>query len=395
MLKGYKIRIYPTPKQEQLFMTHINGCRFVWNWALAQQKQAYQDNKKCLKAFDMINQLSELKQQPEYKWLYDISNASCQIVCRDMYKAYERFFQKLSRLPKFKSKKRQKLNFPVRSDAVYFIDSKYVNIEKVGHVKYKSDIIFVNGKHKEKIYNSRIKQLNGKWFICFVREVENQDHGELNNYDMGIDVGIKNTITAIYGDNVVTFPNINHGHTLKRLKKKLRYYQRILSRKIRMNMRGHHHIETNNIKRIKAKIHSVSERLRGIRLNYLHHCSRYCTSLKPQHLGIEHLEVRRLLRRKTRRHVHHQKRYSRLNGLIWEQCFGLLLYQLAYKAQEYGTEVIIAPASYPSSQTCSHCGFVHKKLKLGDRTYTCPSCGFTIDRDLNAAINLMRYRVSI
>ena len=197
MLKGYKIRIYPTSKQEQLFFNHINGCRFVWNWALAQQQQEYRDNKKCLTAFDMINRLAQLKQQTEYKWLYDISNASCQIICRNMAKAYDRFFHKLSKLPKFKSKKKQKLCFPVRPDSVYFIESKYINVEKIGHIKYKSDFVFKNGKRQEKIYNAYIKQTDGKWFLCFVREVENQDYSELNNYNMGIDVGIKTTITAI------------------------------------------------------------------------------------------------------------------------------------------------------------------------------------------------------
>ena len=110
MLKGFKIRIYPTKDQEQKFRNHIGACRFIWNYMLAYQEENYANGGKYLSAFDMMNLLSPMKKLNEYTWLNEISSASLTVVCRDVDKAYKAFFKKTRKHPRFKSRKRSKFN---------------------------------------------------------------------------------------------------------------------------------------------------------------------------------------------------------------------------------------------------------------------------------------------
>ena len=117
---------------------HIGACRFIWNYMLDLQEQRYRDGEKHLSCFDTMKQLVLLKRQEEYQWIYGVSNATLQLICIDLSKAYDKFFRKQSKPPKFKSRKRSSSNFPVRADGVWFSVSQ-VHIEKLGKVKYKCD----------------------------------------------------------------------------------------------------------------------------------------------------------------------------------------------------------------------------------------------------------------
>ena len=118
MIKSYKIRIYPTKEQEQLMWKHIGSCRYIWNYMLALQEERYRQGEKHLFAYDMINILKPLKNDGEHEWLYEVSNASLQTVCKDLDKAYKSMFKKVAKRPRFKSRKYSKPSFPMRSDAV-------------------------------------------------------------------------------------------------------------------------------------------------------------------------------------------------------------------------------------------------------------------------------------
>lgn len=135
MIKSYKIRIHPTKEQENLMWKHINDCRYVWNYMLELQENRYAQGEKHLPAYDMIKQLTPLKNDGEHNWLYEVSNSSLQEVCKDLDFAYKEFFKKMRKHPKFKSRKKAKLSFPTRCNAIYFLDGR-VNIERIGKVKY-------------------------------------------------------------------------------------------------------------------------------------------------------------------------------------------------------------------------------------------------------------------
>ncbi|SHH39493.1 helix-turn-helix domain-containing protein, partial [Tepidibacter thalassicus] len=137
MIRGLIIRLYPTKQQEVLMYKHIGSMRFVYNWALAKQIENYKKYGKRLSVTELGKELTKLKKTEEYKWLYEVSNATLKEAIRDLDKAYENFFNG-SGFPKFKSKKKSEPKFYSRYDKIYFKED-VVNLEKIGKVKYKAD----------------------------------------------------------------------------------------------------------------------------------------------------------------------------------------------------------------------------------------------------------------
>lgn len=377
MIKGFKIRLYPTKEQEQLMWKHIGCCRFIWNYMLALQEERYRGGEKHLSGFDMNNLLRPLKNDGEHEWLKEVSNASLQRSCGDLSDAYGRGFKKIARFPKFKCKKKSKAAYPVRCDGVNFIDTNSVKIEKLGKVRYKTDFDFPKGRGV-KFSNPRISNKNGKWFLSFGMECENQAP-ELNDYSMGIDLGIKEAMVVAYGGEQLVFHNINKSRKVKQLKWRMKHLQRSISRKYEANKQGNAFIKTNNIARQEGKLRKMYSRLTGIRMNYIHQSTHQLVSLLPYRAVMEDLNVQGMMKNKH------------LSKAIQEQCLYEIIRQMKYKCEWNGIEFIQADRFYPSSKTCSNCGCVHKGLTLKDRTFICPECGFTIDRDYQAALNLSRY----
>ena len=375
MIKSYKVRLYPTQQQEELMWKHIGSCRFIWNYMLDKQNTLHEQGEKHLSAFDMINLLKPLKNDGEHEWLYDVSNSSLCHTCQDLQKAYEKFFRKQGGFPKFKRKKKSKNSFPVR-EAVWF-DGKTVHVEKVGKIKYKTDFDLPIG-NGNKFSNPRITYKSNKWILSLGVECENQVY-ELTDKAMGIDLGIKDLAVVSYGDEQIVFHNINKSKKVRNLKRKLRHTQRTISRKYEANRQGNSFVKTNNIIKEEEKLRRLYDRLTNIRNNYLHQTAHTLVSLFPYRIVMEDLNVKGMMKNR------------RLAKAIAEQCFSEFIRQMQYKSAWYGIEFVQADRFYPSSKTCSQCGCIKKDLKLRDRTYVCNECGFTIDRDYNAAINLMRY----
>ena len=377
MLKGFKIRIYPTKEQEQILWRHIGVCRFVWNWALDYQMTYYQNNGKHLSAFSMINLLKPLKNDGEHGWLYDISSTSLQIVCRDLNNGLQGCFKKQNRYPKFKSRKRSKPNYPVRASRLYF-RNVFVVVEKLGKVKYKTDFDIPQGRDVAKFYNARISFNGFKWFLSFAMECENQAP-TLTDKTMGIDLGVKELAIVACGEEQKTFHNINKSKKMKQLEKKIKHKQRSVARKYEANKVGNTYHKTNNIIREELEIRRLRKRQSDIRHNYIHQVTHELVSMLPRTVVMEDLNVSGMMKN---RH---------LSKAVQEQCFYEFIRQMKYKCEWNGIEFIQVDRFYPSSKTCSNCGTIKKDLKLSDRTFVCPDCGFTIDRDYNAALNLMRY----
>ena len=376
MIKSFKVRIYPTKSQEALIWKHIGSCRFIWNYMLSEQEKLYDLGERHLSAFDMINLLKPLKNDGEHEWLYEVSNTSLQIACQDLDKAYKSFFKKQSGFPKFKSRKRSKPNYPICATGFYFSEGK-VQIQKLGKVKYKTDFDLPQGRDA-KFSNPRISFINGKWILTFGMECENQTP-ELTEKKVGIDLGIKDLAVVAIDNESAVFHNINKSRSVRKLKRKIIYLQRSISRKYEQNRVGHKYFKTNNILRQEIKLRRLHARLSNIRSNYIHQCTHYIVSKLPCRVVMEDLNVSGMMKN------------EHLSKAIQEQCFFEFIRQMKYKCEWNGIEFIQVSRFYPSSKTCSNCGCIKHDLKLSDRTYSCSECGFVIDRDLNAAINLMKY----
>ena len=378
MIRSFKIRLFPTKEQEELMWKHINGCRYIYNLMLEKQINNYENNEKYLSSFTMNKMLTIIKRQNDLTWLNEISARSLQIVCSDLNRVFQRFFNKTGGFPKFKSKKRCKSAFPVKAQTLYFIDRNDLRIENFGKIKYKTDYVFKYGLRQIKALNARISRTNGKWMLSFGMECENQAP-ILTDKPMGIDLGIKETMVVAYGNESIIFHNINKSKKVRELKKRIRNLQRVISRKYESNRVGNKYIKTNNIIKLENKLRKLHARLNGIRYNYIHQCTHKLISSLPCRVVMEDLNVMGMMK----------NRY--LSKAIQEQCFYEIIRQMKYKCEWNGIPFIQADRFYPSSKTCSCCGAINKRLTLSDRTFICPECGFVIDRDYQAALNLMRY----
>lgn len=375
MIKSFKIRLYPTREQEKLMWKHVGASRYIWNYMLAHQQELHSSGDKRLSGFDMINLLKPLKAESEHTWLAEVSSSALCHVCRDLDKAYKSFFKKTSGFPKFKSRKRSKPNFPIR-ETLYFKDG-FAVIEKLGRVKCKSDFDLPQGRGN-KFTNPRIANANGKWILSFGTECENQAQ-ELTDVSMGIDLGVKDLAVVEFNKTKLVFHNINKSKQVRILKRKIRHTQRTISRKYERNRRGNRYVKTNNIVRTETNLRKLHIRLANIRSNYLHQTTHSLIKLLPKRVVMEDLNVKGMMKNKH------------LSKAIQEQGFAEFIRQMQYKCEWNGIEFIQADRFYPSSKTCSRCGNVKTNLRLKDRVYVCDECGFTIDRDYNAAVNLSRY----
>ena len=167
---------------------------------------------------------------------------------------------------------------------------------------------------------------------------------------------------------------------VKKLEKRLRRLQRKVSRKYQNNKEGSTFVKTCNIIKLENQIKLLQRRLSNIRKNYLHQTTTSIVKTKPRRIVIEDLNVSGMMKN---RH---------LSKAIQKQGFYEFRRQLEYKCKRKGIELVISDRFFPSSKTCSNCGTINKDLKLSDRIFNC-GCGFSIDRDLNASINLANYNI--
>ncbi|KOC49993.1 MULTISPECIES: RNA-guided endonuclease InsQ/TnpB family protein [Clostridium] len=378
MILAKKIRLYPTEIQEQKLWQSVGTARFIYNWTLNKQQENYKNGGKFIKDGDLRKEITLMKKTDEYKWLNEVSNNVAKQAVKDCCNAYKNFFKGLSDKPRFKSRKKSKPSF-YNDNVKLKVKPKLVNIEKVGWIKTKEQIP-INVKYT----NPRIS-FDGKYWYISVGIDKEKPKVELTNESIGIDVGIKDLAIC---SNGMTFENINKSKEVKRLKKTLKRKQRKVSRKYEMNKikkGGENRCQykkTNNIIKLEKDIKLLHRRLSNIRNNHIHQATNKIVKTKPSRVVMETLNIKGMLKNKH------------LSKAISEQCLYDFKVKMQYKCKFYGIEFVEADKWYPSSKTCSCCGAIKKDLKLSDRVYKCSKCGFVIDRDLNASINLSRYKLA-
>lgn len=378
MKRAINIRLFPSKEQEILMWKHVGAMRYVFNWGLDKQIKHYETIKKKLSVAELGLELTKLKNQEGFEWLYDISNATLKEALRDLDKAYKNFFNG-SGFPKFKSKKKSKDKFYSRYDKIYFKEN-VVNLEKIGKVQcrhnYKIDLSKVS-----KFSNPRVS-FNGRvWELSVAIEIEAEDKKEqLNNFTVGVDLGIK-TLAVTNIDELDT-KNINKTAKVKNLNKKLKRLQRQCSRKYENNKKGVCYQKTANIAKLEKEIKRLHSKLAHIRENHIHQATSKIVKTKPFRVVMEDLKISNMMKNKH------------LSKAIAEQGFSMFITQMKNKCTKYGIEFIQVPTFYPSSKTCSCCGRIKNDLKLSDRIYKC-ECGFVADRDKNASYNLAKYGLEV
>jgi putative transposase len=226
-----------------------------------------------------------------------------------------------------------------------------------------------------KYYNPRVTYDGLHWWLSV--GVEAYEHiTSASNEGIGIDIGIKSLAVC---SNSTVYENINKTKEVKRLKKKKRRLQRSISRRYIKNKEGESYCKTNNIVKSEKELLKLNHRLTDIRHNHIHQVTAEIVKQKPSFIVTEDLNVKGMMKNKH------------LSQAIQEQCLAEFISLIEYKSYWNGIEYIRADRYYPSSKLCHICKTVKEDLMLKDRTYKCEYCKNTIDRDLQAALNLRDY----
>ena len=370
MLRAVKVRIYPNKVQEQE-ISKVLGCyRFVYNHMLALKQKEYNENKKSLGLTELSKSFhGTLLKDEQYAWLKEQNTKVMKQAIRQMLTAYDKFFKLKKGFPKFKTKKdKESALFPLEaiSKENKFNDRKITLTQSLKDIKFRcSDLYFKRLQtYKEKIRSATLsKTKSGNYFLSILIELPQEEVVKfgMTNKHVGIDLGVKDFVITSDGE---VFEN---KHFFKREESKLVRLQRQLSKK----QKG-----SNNRNKQRVKIAKAFEKLTNQKEVYIHSVVNELLTYYDT-VFMEDLNVKGMLKN------HH------LAKAIQEIGFYKFKQILEDKARNNNKKVVLVDRFYPSSKTCSNCGYKKRDLKLSDRFWTCPECGEHHDRDINAAVNIL------
>lgn len=355
ILRSYKFRIYPNAEQKEQLAQTFGCARFVYNWALSNKKEAYENNIKK-STNDVSKELTALKKDPNFIWLKDVSSVCLQQSLMNLDNAYQRFFKKQGGFPTFKKRYNRQSARYVKSAFTF----------KNGQLKLAKQDKFMKVKFSRPLtgdINSLTvsKDPDGKYYVSFLVKETYQPPNK-SAKQIAIDLGIKDFATFSDGSKVA-----NPNHLFKSLSK-LKGLQRNFSRKKKGS-------KNRNKARIKlARLHS---KIANQRSDFLHKLSTQIVN-ENQVICVEDLAVKEMLQQ--------NKLIAKLaSNLGWRNFLTMLEYKSGWNERQF----IKVDRWFASSKTCSACGSINKELKLSQRSWVC-SCGAKHDRDHNAAKNILR-----
>lgn len=360
MLIAIKVRIYPTPDQAEFLERQFGCVRYVWNRALEIKEHYYRIKGINLSPFkDLKPLLAVAKRHEKYAWLKEADSVALQQALINLDRAYKNFFEKRAGKPRFKSKRRRQSSY--HCVGVKVLDNaikipKCTPIKARIHRPIEGDLKSITlSKSPSGKYYAAILVENGKPMPqpCKVLEADKI---------VALDMGLKNFTIASTGE-VLKNPRY-----LLRAERNLKRKQKQLSRKKKGSVKW---------QKAKRKLANAHERLKNVRADTLHKWSRRLAD-ENQAVIVETLRVRNMMQN------------HRLAKSIGDAAWGMFLNMLEYKLQRQGKTLVRIDPWYPSSKTCSYCGYRMEKMPLHVRAWTCPSCGHAHDRDFNASLNLYK-----
>lgn len=358
MLRAYKTEIQPNKEQIILIHKTIGICRYVYNLYLQENKEAYEATSSFISGYDFSKWLNNEHCKIEgFAWIKEAPSKAVKQAIMNAQTAYKRFFKKLASFPRFKKK----------SDygKFYLIENIYVKrhsiqLPKLGSIKLKEKgYIPFDG-----VKSATVSREGDRYFVSVLVEEHPkavQKYAQTNG--IGVDMGIKELLFDSNGNSVA---NINKSNSIIKLTKSLKRQQRKLSRRVK---------GSENFKKQKVIVQRLHRRIKNIKTDLKRKTVLEIVRRNPQFVTIEHLNVKGMMKNR------------KLSNAFQQIGIGYFIEWLKAKCLEYEIELRQVDHFYPSSQICSSCGF-RKKMPLHVRTYDCDNCGNSLDRDLNAAINL-------
>ena len=374
-IRSAKFVLKPNSKQKEILESFFGLSRAIYNISLHNIKNSkfgeyeIKNGKnrgnivpKIPTEFDLYYSFPKLKE--EYEFLSLLPADYAQGAMKNLSRGFSNFYRTFN-YPKFKAKKSTTQSFNCYAGSKVKIDGDYiVLINPRGSSYTKADLKIRFKRHKikyefDKLTGFTISRENNKYYISFSFYTEIKPK-EVNS-SVGIDLGIKNF--AICSDGTV-YPNMKF---FEKSLRKLKIHQRKLSKK----QKG-----SNNRDKARLKVSKLHKKVKNQRNDYQHKVSRELSD-KFKVICLETLKVKSMVKNK------------RLSKAISDVSWSSFIEKLSYKVAENQGYLVKIDSYYPSSKTCSNCGCVKESLKLSERTYKCNECGFEIDRDLNASINIL------
>ena len=361
--RAYRFRFYPNPEQiEQLAQTF--GCsRFVYNYMLRLRTDAWYERQERIGYHETSKLLTELKKQPEYEWLKEVSSVPVQQSLQHLQAAFNNFFAKRTEYPSFKSKHgKQSATYAANG---FKWDGKSLTLAKM---KAPLAIRFSRTIPKAaKVTTVTVsKDTADRYFVSMLCDDTVTPLPEAVGQN-GVDLGLTHFAILSNGEKIAA-PNV-----FRKNEKKLAKLQRRLSKK----RKG-----SKNRTKAKRKVARIHAKIADARRDFTHKLSTRLIR-ENQTIAVETLAVKNMIK-----NGHHAKSISDAG---WSD----FVRQLEYKARWYGRTLVGIDRWYPSSKRCSECGFVVSKLPLSVREWSCPECGVIHDRDINAARNILAVGLAV
>jgi putative transposase len=360
MRTAYRCRAYPDKAQQRTLVRTFGCVRVVWNRTLAERHRLYCAGGKGLSYAASDAALTQMKKDPELAFLNDVSSVPLQQALRHQHAAFQAFFARRARHPRFKARRG-------RQSATYTRSAFSMRDGMLRLAKMTTPLRFVWTWPDVGVATlsptsvTVAKDPAGRWFVTFHVDVPDPAPLPATGESTGVDVGLTHFATLSTGEK------IPHPKDWERHERQLKRWQRRLAR----CKRG-----SANRARRAVKVARAYARVADARRDFLHKTS---TDLVRRFdvIAVEDLNVSGMVRNRT------LARAISCSG--WAEFRAML----EYKAQRYGHQIVVADRWYPSSKICSACRHLLASLSLGTRHWTCPSCGTRHDRDVNAAENVL------
>ena len=375
LLKSFKTEINPTEEQKVKIRKTIGTCRYIYNFYLAHNKELHDNGEKFMsgKSFSVWLNNEYLPKNPDKLWIKEVSSKSVKRSIENGCVAFTRFFKHQSAFPNFKKKGKSdvKMYFVKNNPKDCRCERHRINIPSLGWVRIKEKGYIPTTKDGYVIKSGTVSIKAGRYYVSVLVEIPDMLIDSSNNDGIGIDLGLKNFAIVSNGK---TYKNINKSARLKKLEKQLRREQKCLSRKYEYLKKGES-TQRANIQKQKLKVQKLYHRRDNIHTDYINKIIAEIVKTKPSYITIEDLNISGMMKNKH------------LSKAVASQKFYEFRIKLQAKCNENGIELRVVDRWYPSSKTCHCCGAIKKDLKLSDRIFKC-DCGYTEDRDFNAALNL-------
>lgn len=368
MLRSIKIRLYPN-KEQATMINKLLGCyRVVYNQCLNIKIESYKNEGKSENLSTLSKFLHhELLKDDNFLWLREQNTKVLHQAVRDMLSAYKYFFEKHTGYPKFKSKhdNKQSCRFELGAISKRNVYTNYkLSLANIRNIKFRCNKKYAEylQKNHDNIRQATLTRLPcEEYYLSILVDGDLTHKVKESKASVGIDLGVKDFVITSDGE---VFDNL---HFKKSKAKHIKRLQHQLSKK----QKG-----SNNRNKARIRLAKVYKKINDKKQYYLHAVSNSLID-ENQVICMEDLNVKGMVKNHN------------LAESISEMNFGEFRRMLEYKAKWYSRKLVFVDRFYPSSKTCHRCGYINRQLKLSDRQWVCPQCGEVVERDYNAALNIL------